>query len=959
MKSANSFRLLRCSSWIEWISSRLASGKRRRRRNRSNAIFETLEPRRLLAAVTNSIDVYEGDTAYVSLDFEKQYFLSRGSLQYSQIEGDATLELDYSVDAGFLPSVPGGGLVLPIQFKADSLAEGSESFVLSIQFHYLDVLTGRPTYLETLLSGRISDPVVSVSTIEGVASETPSGNLVPDEATIRFSLEAGHQVGSVHAFFITHDPSGTTLSENLADANDWYFDQSVMFVGYKNLVDLDVPDSKKKVAVYSVQIPRDDAFLDVKIYAKNDRQFEPDELSLIALVDEFDFDFEGKPITHKALYAIGQEMTSYSIVDRTADIDVNGMDDLSEDHPGVVLNFNGDDDNGNGVADIFDVDLPEGYQFVDDDLLEVSIRSLIPENAGFENDTFTLDFDRQNLRIWFKQDKSEREGRGPEVTSETVFSEADGNQSLWIEGVGLGAGKVDLVWNDNRDLVQRTAIFDSFRYLVWGIDVDVDSDNDGIIERDAWEEELEDSEFGLGVILGVGTLTKVVIDLPPRRNLEDATITIDSLDYESGLIRVWTDAYLNKQLISGHTYPLSVLELDERSVTIYLEGVKDSAGHKTLVQWTGVDKPSDFVTVTLRAGERIATDRVQYLVSTKPSFVWNLARRPELRSALASQLVYDQISFEHYALKRLSNEELREAGIKEIDISFLNENGGAQLNGRPSGFKASLYRDYAATDSGKFILAFAGTDMTDLDDWITNVSQGVRSGSNSYTAAALLGYWVPTSLMEKGIRNVEVSVAGHSLGGGLASAAAVYGRLKGHTFNSAGLHLGTVLFSRMTDRVDGEPRYSQDQVKLLYDEAKRNLTHYHNNADILTILQRAAGIQPAIGIQSPSSKGPHDQNSRIGVTERRITEVLSKKIVEDDLEGRLYLEVGELAKDLVKYYALEDEEFDETWADWLVGITIAAINGRYDYESLLLMAEGHGHYIHGLLGEELFGGFDE
>ena len=102
-----------------------------------------------------------------------------------------------------------------------------------------------------------------------------------------------------------------------------------------------------------------------------------------------------------------------------------------------------------------------------------------------------------------------------------------------------------------------------------------------------------------------------------------------------------------------------------------------------------------------------------------------------------------------------------------------------------SGFDAVLYRN---DRTGEITVAFRGTELTSIGDLATDVTQiGTGSVPAQYKAAADL------------LRNVlagtdgPVSVAGHSLGGGLAQYAVAANspgsasRLSGYTFNSAGL----------------------------------------------------------------------------------------------------------------------------------------------------------------------------
>ena len=85
----------------------------------------------------------------------------------------------------------------------------------------------------------------------------------------------------------------------------------------------------------------------------------------------------------------------------------------------------------------------------------------------------------------------------------------------------------------------------------------------------------------------------------------------------------------------------------------------------------------------------------------------------------------------------------------------------------------------------KTVLAFCGTDPSDPQDILTDHDQALGLKTDQYTAAMELGKEV-----SRGFPGAEVT--GHSLGGGKAQAAGIYGGLKGMMFNSAGLNPKTL-----------------------------------------------------------------------------------------------------------------------------------------------------------------------
>jgi hypothetical protein len=106
--------------------------------------------------------------------------------------------------------------------------------------------------------------------------------------------------------------------------------------------------------------------------------------------------------------------------------------------------------------------------------------------------------------------------------------------------------------------------------------------------------------------------------------------------------------------------------------------------------------------------------------------------------------------------------------------------GGKQL---PSNLKYAVYRNAA----GRHALVFKGTQPTSIADWRTNLAQGMGLEAAQYEEAIqLANEWKA----KVGGENLEL--VGHSLGGGLASTAALVTGLHATVFNPAGVHLATL-----------------------------------------------------------------------------------------------------------------------------------------------------------------------
>ncbi|NVI03367.1 DUF2974 domain-containing protein [Paraburkholderia youngii] len=144
-----------------------------------------------------------------------------------------------------------------------------------------------------------------------------------------------------------------------------------------------------------------------------------------------------------------------------------------------------------------------------------------------------------------------------------------------------------------------------------------------------------------------------------------------------------------------------------------------------------------------------------------------------------------------------------------------------------SNFRAQLYEPDAAVFGADMnpTLAFKGTEMTSLADWSNNVNQSVNIASECYKRAVRSG----TKLREITER---IDMTGHSLGGGLCSAASLASGKDCWSFNAAGLHPKTV------EHYGGQVTPS-------------NINAYHVNGDILTVAQTWTPLPGAAGTPYP------------------------------------------------------------------------------------------------------------
>ncbi|WP_394821697.1 Mbeg1-like protein [Pendulispora albinea] len=99
-----------------------------------------------------------------------------------------------------------------------------------------------------------------------------------------------------------------------------------------------------------------------------------------------------------------------------------------------------------------------------------------------------------------------------------------------------------------------------------------------------------------------------------------------------------------------------------------------------------------------------------------------------------------------------------------------------------SGFRAAIYTD----GKGNYVLSYAGTDPLSPADWANNLKQGLGYDATQYNQAIALAKDAKAAFGD------NLVITGHSLGGGLASAAALATGSPAVTFNAAGLSDDTI-----------------------------------------------------------------------------------------------------------------------------------------------------------------------
>jgi hypothetical protein len=432
------------------------------------------------------------------------------------------------------------------------------------------------------------------------------------------------------------------------------------------------------------------------------------------------------------------------------------------------------------------------------------------------------------------------------------------------------------------------------------LDLNIDSDNSGPYagpDHSDQEEYLESNAYGLGKLIipntgdadndgvlncwdgyDVGTaytgqdaahasemFVPITVALP--ENIDYSTVII-VLSYDmasaiptgntnvapavgSDTIRIWTKNGTERRdgsfvtndpndsgdlIASNYAYKASSLGFSESNLTVtfYVEGVALAAHISTYADVKQYGKPTSSITVKMyptgKLSGPVATDTVNYIVAGGNSFYYQLLVHEELRAAMAAQGVYGGHDLPQYCMKKLSSAELLEAGFSQDDIENLG-----MLNDTQTGFSAGVYHDYI---SGKNILTFEGTTPTSVNDWKTNISQGLGLGSSQYDIAMSLGQhlkddiWKRESASQPSVytpsRPTNWLIAGHSLGGGLAAAASMVSNFHAITFNAAGVSLSTLHDSYRPDLTS---------VEQMHREALGLITSYVVDWNILNNVQ--------------------------------------------------------------------------------------------------------------------------
>ena len=533
--------------------------------------------------------------------------------------------------------------------------------------------------------------------------------------------------------------------------------------------------------------------------------------------------------------------------------------------PGRILFVNSDDDDKNGVADVFDVGRIAG----ENDLAEIALVAAPPVGSGLGS--LIVTYDETVVRLYTRPDRSGGVVSGSPIPGQgTLYAEGRmGGTSLVTVSFGTGGARVT-------DTVSLTV-----QPYPATMDADIDSDNNNDVAQPArseWEETLEDHDYGIGKLIMLDNpqrpVTPIVLQMPTGlpANAGSVRVRIDwDDDGPAGSVRLWTrpviDEFRNPaavdrggdRILPGGVYKLSDLRYDAADglIVIYAEGIQENAALKTLAGVEAAPKVDERIRGTLVVnGDDSAFDEVKYIVANEDSFYYALHTRQEGRNALASRGVYSFADLPKFGLEPKSPLDLLRLGAPDDANLLLGDGSGV------AGFKAMVYQDYITGDR-QYALSFAGTDgLSDGDDWYNNFVQGFGYGApEQYLAAMLISDRLAT---ESDIPAGHLIATGHSLGGGLASAAAVAGGIQADTFNAAWLRRETLLVE--DDLGEKRERYLGSLTR--FAAADEWIDAYYIDYDLITAVQGVyrrvdAGLAPVAALQERD--GPRDIDMTLGI----------------------------------------------------------------------------------------------
>ncbi|MEY3206019.1 MAG: Extracellular phospholipase precursor, partial [Planctomycetota bacterium] len=364
--------------------------------------------------------------------------------------------------------------------------------------------------------------------------------------------------------------------------------------------------------VKTITIPANQRTASVTVFPTPDSEIEPDETVVITLQNGTGYAVGAKSI------ATGTITTDDYLVDLDIDSNNDGQIDLDnaaastddpieEQSPGRILFVNSDDDDRNGVADVFDIGSVAG----ENDLVAivVSAAPLVGVSVG----SLIVTYDEMVVRLYKRPDRS-----GGIVSGASIPADAP----LYAEGRIAGTSLVTVTWTVGGQRASDTIRLTVQPYPAT-IDVDVDSDNNnafGPPDRSEWEDTLENHEYAIGKLIMLDnpqrTVTPIWLQLPTDlpANAGNVRVRIDWNDEgPAGSVRLWNRAVIDdlrnpapvdqggNQLFPGRAYKLAALNYDATNgrIVIYAEGITENVALKTLAGIEAAPKVDERIRGTL------------------------------------------------------------------------------------------------------------------------------------------------------------------------------------------------------------------------------------------------------------------------------------------------------------------------------------------------------------------------
>ncbi|MDR2643369.1 MAG: DUF2974 domain-containing protein [Planctomycetaceae bacterium] len=179
----------------------------------------------------------------------------------------------------------------------------------------------------------------------------------------------------------------------------------------------------------------------------------------------------------------------------------------------------------------------------------------------------------------------------------------------------------------------------------------------------------------------------------------------------------------------------------------------------------------------------------------------------EYRCALIADKIYKLTDLAEVGLPAASPDQIRRIfGTTQISQHDSNE------------FQTQLYHDQ---HSDKFILGFRGTVPLNINDWQTNFNQFFGKKAEQYSR----GIELVNNIREDYIDRIIVT--GHSLGGGIATVAAIARQLQCFVFNPPAIHTNTL----------------QQFEPLNYPKINKQITRFVVVGEILDLINKTISIK--------------------------------------------------------------------------------------------------------------------